>query len=81
MPLDRWTRCGCGSTACGARRRLTVDDAVAVLGELGIRPEVARWDRASVPRGDAAWVVRRLCLPPEPSSPRHRQAATLTWRF
>jgi SAM-dependent methyltransferase len=68
----------------------TVDDAVAVLGELGIRPEVARWDRATVPRGDAAWVARRLCLPPERTEDvaaaladlptRPRQVATLTWR-
>ena len=68
----------------------TADDAVAVLGELGIRPEVARWDRATAPRGDAAWVARRLCLPPERTEDvaaalaelpaRPRQVATLTWR-
>jgi SAM-dependent methyltransferase len=76
----------------GVRRppSATADDAVAVLAELGIGPEVVRWERATVPRGDAAWVARRLCLPPErtadvaaalaelPARPRH--AATLSWR-
>ncbi len=68
----------------------TAYDAVAVLGELGIHSEVVRWDRATAPRSDAAWVARRLCLPPERTDDvavalaelptRPRQAATLTWR-
>ncbi len=68
----------------------TVDDAVAVLAELGIVPEVIRWERPDVPRFDPTWVARRLCLPgeriPEVAAaleelpPRPRHAATLTWR-
>ncbi|RTL69250.1 MAG: class I SAM-dependent methyltransferase [Pseudonocardiaceae bacterium] len=66
------------------------DDAVAVLLDLGIAPDVARWERESPPRQDAEWVTRRLCLPTEridevgdalaalPERPRH--AATLTWQ-
>jgi len=66
------------------------DDAVAVLLDLGIAPDVARWERESPPRQDAEWVTRRLCLPAErvdevgealaalPERPRH--AATLTWQ-
>jgi len=60
-----------------------------VLGELGTRTEVARWDRVTVPRDDAAWVARRLCLPPGRTEEvaaalaelpvRPRQVATLTW--
>jgi SAM-dependent methyltransferase len=68
----------------------TTDDAVAVLGELGVEPTVVRWERqASLPR-DSAWVTRRLCLPPDrlpevedalvDLPPRSRAAATLTWR-
>lgn len=67
----------------------TTDDAVAVLHELGVTPRVLRWERASPPRQDAAWVTRRLCLPAgrEPeiadalaaAPPRPRHAATLTW--
>ena len=64
-------------------------DAVAVLAELGIRPDVARWERpAPLPR-EAAWVTRRLCLPTERIDevgaavaelpPRTRRATTLTW--
>ena len=68
----------------------TVDDAADVLGELGIRPDVIRWDRATPPRQDAAFVTRRLCLPTERTDevaaalaalpPRPRQVATLVWR-
>jgi hypothetical protein len=68
----------------------TVDDAAAVLDELGIRPSVVRWERATVPRQDAAWVTRRLCLPAERTGdveaalaeipPRPREVATLSWR-
>jgi SAM-dependent methyltransferase len=68
----------------------TDDDAVAVLGELGVRPEVVEWERAGGPRQDPAWVTRRLCLPPDripdvasamdDLPPRPRSTATLTWR-
>jgi SAM-dependent methyltransferase len=67
----------------------TVDDAVAVLVELGITPTVMRWERATPPKQDAAWVTRRLCLPADRTAevaaelaalpPRPRHAATLTW--
>lgn len=67
----------------------TADDAVAVLVELGIAPQVTRWERESPPTQDAAWVTRRLCLPTARAGevaaelaalpPRPRQAATLTW--
>ena len=65
----------------------TADDAVAVLREIGLAPEVTRWERPNPPRQDPAWVARRLCLPPEAwpsrrsaeSSPP-RTAVTLTWR-
>ena len=50
-----WTRCGGGSTACGAPPSATVDDAVAVLGELGIRPE-----RHALGPGDRAAGRRRV---------------------
>lgn len=68
----------------------TSDDAAAVLGELGITPEVRRWERARTPPKDAQWVARRLCLPAERVDevaaalaeipPRPRTAVTLTWR-
>jgi SAM-dependent methyltransferase len=68
----------------------TVDDAEAVLGELGIRPAVIRWERTTPPRQDPAFVTRRLCLPAERTDevaaalaelpPRPREVATLTWR-
>jgi SAM-dependent methyltransferase len=66
----------------------TVEDAVAVLGELGIEPDVQRWERAVPPRQDPVWVTRRLCLPedavPEVADAledleRPRLAATLSW--
>ena len=67
----------------------TVDDAVAVLGELGITPAVVRRERATEQRRDAAWVTRRLCLSAErvdeveaavaELAPRRREVATLTW--
>jgi len=64
-------------------------DAVAVLTELGIRADVVRWERpAPLPR-DAAWVMRRLCLPTgriddvgaavAELPPRPRRTTTLTW--
>ena len=43
----------------------TADDAVAVLRELGVAPEVTRWERTDPPRQDPEWVTRRLCLPAE----------------
>ena len=68
----------------------TVDDAKDVLGELGIRPDVLRWDRSTPARQDTAFVTRRLCLPAERTDevaaaleelpPRPRQVATLVWR-
>ncbi|MEQ3552275.1 class I SAM-dependent methyltransferase [Pseudonocardia nematodicida] len=68
----------------------TADDAVAVLGEeLGITPEVHRWERERRLPHDAAWVARRLCLPaarvPEVEAalagtpPRRTDAVTLAW--
>jgi SAM-dependent methyltransferase len=66
----------------------TVDDAVAVLAEVGIRPSVTRWQRTRRVR-DAEWITRQLCLPPEragevaaavdelPAGPR--PVATLRW--
>jgi 2-polyprenyl-3-methyl-5-hydroxy-6-metoxy-1,4-benzoquinol methylase len=64
------------------------DDAVAVLREIGIEPELTRWERTSAPRQDPAWVTRSLCLPPARTaevaaalagSVRPRVAATLRW--
>lgn len=70
-------------------RPATTDDALAVLAELGIAPEVERWERVDPPRQDPAVVTRRLCLPPEREPEvaaaldelvRPRVAATLVWR-
>ncbi|MGD9530963.1 class I SAM-dependent methyltransferase [Pseudonocardia sp.] len=68
----------------------THDDAVAVLRELGITPEVVTWERARTPPHDAEWVTRRLCLGPERVAevagalaglpPRTKRAATISWR-
>jgi SAM-dependent methyltransferase len=68
----------------------TVDDAVAVLRELGLEPEVTRWVRGRRAPHSPAWVTRRLCLPPEREHevaaaldaipPRPRTVATLVWR-
>jgi SAM-dependent methyltransferase len=67
----------------------TVEDAVAVLHELGIVPDVVRWERERRHPHDPSGVTRRLCLPAdrEPEvvallariPPRTRTAATLTW--
>ncbi len=66
----------------------TVDDAVAVLRELGIAPRVVRWERPHRPRQDPEWVTRRLCLPAgrvgEVAAAldglvRPRTAATVSW--
>jgi hypothetical protein len=66
----------------------TTDDAVAVLRELGVEPDVTRWERTNPPRQDPVWVTRRLCLPPERVPEvaaelddliRPRTVATLVW--
>jgi SAM-dependent methyltransferase len=66
----------------------TTDDAVAVLRELGVEPDVTRWERTNPPRQDPVWVTRRLCLPservPEVAAAlddltRPRTVATLAW--
>lgn len=58
----------------------TADDAVGVLREVGIKPEIARWDSAaqgwsgpSAYEDLVAWTRRRLCLPPE----RDREIAAI----
>ncbi|MDL5156897.1 class I SAM-dependent methyltransferase [Actinomycetospora termitidis] len=47
----------------------TAEDAIAVLTELGVAPQVERWTAEARPTEDpdarAARVTRRLCLPPE----------------
>jgi SAM-dependent methyltransferase len=68
----------------------TVDDALAVLAEIGVRPVVTRWERVTPPRQDAGFVTRRLCLPVDRKDevaaalaelpPRPRRSATLRWR-
>jgi SAM-dependent methyltransferase len=67
----------------------TVDDAVAVLHEIGVEPAVTRWERPAPPRPDPGWVARRLCLPAERVAEvaaalvgldRSRDMATLQWR-
>jgi SAM-dependent methyltransferase len=75
----------------GLRREppATVDDAVAVLTEIGLTPEVTRWERTPQPPHDPEWVAKRLCLPAERAPevadalaqipPRPRAVATLTW--
>jgi SAM-dependent methyltransferase len=66
----------------------TVEDALAVLREIGVGPEVTRWERARLPPHDPASVARRLCLPPERAAEvaaalngleRTRAMATLRW--
>jgi len=72
----------------------TADDAIAVLEEAGIRPETARELRPGfrgVPHGErAAFLTRRLCLPPEREpeveealarlpEPPEREYVTLSW--
>ncbi|MGE3286921.1 MAG: methyltransferase domain-containing protein, partial [Pseudonocardia sp.] len=68
----------------------TSDDAVAVLRELGIAPEVRTWTRTRTPPHDPEWVTRRLCLGPDRVTevadalvglpPRTKWAATISWR-
>jgi SAM-dependent methyltransferase len=69
-------------------RPATTDDAVAVLREIGVEPDVQRWEREVPPRQDPVWVTRRLCLPeaavPEVADALERLrsprlAATLSW--
>jgi hypothetical protein len=67
----------------------TADDAIAVLGELGITPTVTRWERPARLPEDPEWVARRLCLPAERVDevaaalaeipPRPRTTVTLSW--
>jgi SAM-dependent methyltransferase len=67
----------------------TTEDAVAVLRDLGVDPVVQRWEREGAPGPrDAAWVARRLCLPPAAvpevadaleGLERPGLAATLSW--
>jgi 2-polyprenyl-3-methyl-5-hydroxy-6-metoxy-1,4-benzoquinol methylase len=71
-------------------RPARTDDAVAVLREIGIDPQVTRWERERGLPHDAAWVTRRLCLGPDREAEvagalarvpdRTRWVATLTWR-
>jgi SAM-dependent methyltransferase len=67
----------------------TADDVVAVLAQLGITPEVTRWERPARLPEDPEWVAKRLCLPVERAgevaealldiAPRPRTTVTLTW--
>ena len=70
----------------------TADDVLAVIAEVGIRPEVQRWNRPAQPRSPEAeldFSMRRLCLPDERRDevaeavarlgPRHRDLVTISW--
>ena len=70
----------------------TAEDALAVLAEIGIHPQVQRWSRPRKPRDAAEEVnfsLRRLCLPVERRAevaeavqglgPRHRDLLTISW--
>ena len=67
----------------------TDTDAVGVLAEIGITPEVRRFVRERRHPHDPAWVTRRLCLPADRTSEveaamagvplRDLDAVTLTW--
>ncbi len=70
----------------------TADDALAVVAEVGIRPEVQRWPRPAQPRNPEAEVpfsLHRLCLPAQRwdevaeavarLGPRHRDLVTISW--
>jgi SAM-dependent methyltransferase len=70
----------------------TADDALAVLAEIGVYPEVQRWTRPAQDRNPAAEVdlsLRRLCLSAERRDevaeavarlgPRHRDLVTMSW--
>lgn len=68
------------------------EDAVAVLAEIGIQPQVQRWSRPPTPRNPGAEVdfsLRRLCLSDERRDevaeavrdlgPRNRNLVTISW--
>lgn len=67
----------------------TADDVVEVLAQLGITPEVTRWERPAKLPEDPVWVAKRLCLPAERADevadalaeipPRPRTTVTLSW--
>lgn len=70
----------------------TVEDALAVLDEIGIHPQVHRWSRPPTPRHPEAEVdfsLRRLCLPADRRDevaeavhdlgPRDRDLVTISW--
>lgn len=67
----------------------TVDDAIAVLEEIGVTPTVTRWERGARHRRTPEAIVRWLCLPEssldevtaalEELPQRQRQVATLSW--
>jgi SAM-dependent methyltransferase len=70
----------------------TADDALAVLAEIGVRPDVQRWSRPRRPRDpeeEVRFALRRLCLPDERRpevaeavaglGPRHRDLLTISW--
>ena len=70
----------------------TVDDALAVLTEIGVHPEVQRWTRPAQlrdPAAEIAFSLRRLCLPAQRRDevaeavaslgPRHRDLVTISW--
>ena len=70
----------------------TADDALAVLAEIGVYPEVQRWTRPAQPRNpkvELAFSLRRLCLPAQRRDevaesvarlgPRHRDLVTISW--
>lgn len=70
----------------------TAEDALAVLAEIGIHPQVQRWSRPRKPRDpeeEIRFSLRRLCLPAERRAevaevvqglgPRHRDLITLSW--
>lgn len=78
----------------GLHRRppATADDALAVLTEIGVRPQVQRWSRPRRPRDpeeEVEFSLRRLCLPAERRDevaeavrglgPRHRDLFTISW--
>jgi SAM-dependent methyltransferase len=67
----------------------TADDLVAVIAEIGLTPEVTRWERPPALPEDPEWVAKRLCLPESRAGeveaalaeipPRPRTTVTITW--